>query len=178
MHKNNKRDRIPLGPIAAGLFVIVCAPVYHAQSTPSNLTTACAISAQPDKFNGQEVTLKARVFFDGEHGSMIYDESCGRYGVLLFVIPGAKGKEELDAALNWCHRSTRGKIISGTFTGVFHFKTTHLGETAGPSISIQRVDDLVLKSTQTISASFLTPCPEAPPVESLVRQSTTASRPD
>jgi hypothetical protein len=178
MDKNQRRDRVLLKTIAAGLFVVVCAPVLCAQATPSKLTTVCAVAAQPEKCDGKEVTVRARVFSDGEHGSTIYDESCEHYGVLLFVVSGAKGEDKLDAALNWCHRTTRGKLISDTFTGVFHFKTTYLGDTARPSISIQRVDDLVLKSTKTVSASFPKTCPEAPPVDSLVHGPSAGSRPD
>jgi hypothetical protein len=50
--------------------------------------------------------------------------------VLLFLHPGAKGEDELDAALYWCHPGTRGKLISGTFSGVFHFKAVYIGDSA------------------------------------------------
>ena len=168
MHKKNKRGRTPVGPIAMGLFISVCASVLLAQTTPPDLTTVCAVAMEPDRFDGQAITVRARVQSDAEHGSQIYDQSCGRYGVLLLVVPGAKGQDELDAALNWCHRSTRGKIIFGKFTGIFHFKPTYVGDPPRPSISVSRIDDLVLKSTKTTSASFPTPYPDAPPVDSLV----------
>ena len=110
-----------------GLFIILSAAAVNAQNSPPELTTVCAIAKQPDKFDGQRVTLRAGVFSDGMHGSLLYDESCKEYGLLVFLEHGARGGEELDAALNWCHRSTRGKLILGRFTGVFHYKPTYIG---------------------------------------------------
>jgi len=148
-----------------------CATSLNAQSGSSTDTTVCAIASHPEKFDGQPVKVSARVFSDGLHGSMLYDEFCGHYGILLFLVPDAKGGDQLDAALSWCHRGTRGKSISGTFTGLFHFKPVYIGDQARPAISVQRIDDLVLKSTKTASASFPTPCPDAPPLDTLVHAS-------
>lgn len=146
----------------------VSAASLRAQSTSPNLTTVCAIAETPDKFDGRSITVKARVQSDGMHGSQIYDESCKQYGVLLFLAFGAKGEDQLDAALNWCHRSTRGKFIFGTFTGVFHFKPVFIGDSPRRTIKVSRIDDLVLRSTKETSAAFPMPCPDAPTLDSLV----------
>jgi hypothetical protein len=168
MKEKSTHNRRFIATIVLVWFAITCATVLNAQSDFSSVTTVCAIASQPEKFDGQSVTVDARVFSDGEHGSFIYDESCGQYGLGLFVVAGAKGKDQLDAALGWCHRSTRGKSISGRFTGVFHFRPTYIGDTERRTISIDQVKNLVLKSTRTVSASFPTPCPDAPPIESLI----------
>jgi hypothetical protein len=136
------------------------------EATPT--TTICSISQSPEQFDNKIVTVRAYVQADGQHGSQIYDEACGSFGIGLFVVQGAKGKDKLDSALNWCHRGTRGKILSGTFTGVFHMKP---GNPTDRRIEVQRIDDLNLKSTKTASATFPTPCPEAPPVDTLVHES-------
>ena len=165
-------------PIVVGLFILVCASALCGQTTPSDLTTVCAVAKDPDRFEGQSITVRAQVQSDGLHGSQIYDESCAQYGLLLFRHPGTKGEDELDAALGWCHRGTRGKDIFGTFTGVFHFKPIYIGDPPRRIISINRIDGLVLKSTKTASASFPTPCPDAPPVDSLVHQSSVGNQPN
>lgn len=162
------RDQKLARSIVVGLFVIICSGSLHAQTTPSDLMTICAIAARPDRFEGQSVTVRARVFSDGEHGSFIYDESCEQYGVHLFLAFGAKGEDQLDAALHWCHRSTRGKLILGTFTGVFQFKPVFIGDSARLQIRVSRIDNLVLKSTKETSAAYPAPCPDAPPLDSLV----------
>lgn len=130
--------------------------------------TICSIAQSPEQFDNKMITVRARVQADGQHGSQIYDEACGRFGIVLFVVQGARGKDELDSALGWCHRGTRGKLLSGTFTGVFHLKP---GSPTDRNIEVQRIDDLVLKSTKTASATFPTPCPEAPPVNTLLHES-------
>jgi hypothetical protein len=178
MHKKSKLDRMLAEPIAVGLFVLVCASALRAQTRPSDLTTVCAVAKEPDRFDGHSITVRAHVQSDGLHGSQIYDESCGQYGLLLFMHPEAKGQDELDAALGWCHRSTRGKDILGTFTGIFRYKPTYLGDPPRRSISVSRIDDLVLKSTKMVSASFPTPCPDAPSVDSLVHQPIMGNRPN
>lgn len=131
-------------------------------------TTVCSISQYPEQFDNKMVTVRARVQADGQHGSQIYDEACGNFGIGLFVVQGAKGKDELDSALSWCHRGTKGKLVLGTFTGVFHLKN---GNQADRSIEVQRIDELVLKSTKTASATFPTPCPDAPSVDTLLHES-------
>jgi hypothetical protein len=130
--------------------------------------TICSIAQSPEQYDNKMVTVRARVQADGQHGSQIYDEACGHFGIGLFVVQGAKGKEELDSALNWCHRGTRGKLLYGMFTGVFHLNP---GDPTDRSIEVQRIDDLVLKSTKVTSATFPRPCPEAPPVDTLVHES-------
>lgn len=160
---------LPAG-IVATLFVTVYAKDLCAQTENSELTTMCTVAKQPDSFNGRLITVRARVMADGEHGSLIYDDSCAHSGLELFVASGAKGEDELDAALNWCHRGTRGKLIYGTFTGVFHFRPPYIGDSARPQIIVSLVSDLVLSSAKTASASFPTPCPEAPPLDSLVHR--------
>jgi hypothetical protein len=138
------------------------------QESDSSTSAMCSIAQNPEKYDNKVVTVKARLISDGHHGSAIYDDSCSNFGMLLFVVPGAKGEEELDAAMNWCHPTTRGKLIFGTFSGVFHFKP---GNPPGHSLSAQTIDGLVLKSTKTASAMFPIACPEAPPVDTLVRKS-------
>lgn len=165
-------------PVAVGLYVLVYASALCAQAAPSNSTTVCAVAKDPDRFEGQSITVRAHVQSDGLHGSQIYDESCPQSGLLLFSHPGTKGEDELDAALGWCHRGTRGKEIFGTFTGVFHFKPTCIGDPPRRIISISRIDGLVLKSAKTASASFPTPCPDAPPADSLVHQTSGGNRPN
>jgi hypothetical protein len=149
---------------------MACATALNAQSDSSGVTTICAVASQPQKFDGRSVTSNAHVFSDGEHGSFIYDESCSQYGLGLFVVVGAKGEDQLDAALGWCHRSTRGKSISGRFTGVFHFRPTYIGDTERLTSGVNQVEDLELKSTKTVSASFPTPCPDAPPLLLSIRR--------
>lgn len=170
MQRTTNRFRTLAGRILVSLVAIVFAAALHAQNKPLGLTTLCAVANQPEKFDGQSITVRANVQSDGVHGSSIYDESCKQYGVLLFLAFHAQGEEELDAALNWCHLGTRGKIIVGTFTGVFHFKPVFIGDPDRRTIKVDRIDGLVLKSTKAASASFPTPCPDAPPVASLVQQ--------
>jgi len=138
------------------------------QEKAATAITVCSIAQSPEQFDNKTVTVRASVQADGQHGSQIYDEACGRFGIVLFVVQGAKGKDELDSALSWCHRGTRGKLLSGTFTGTFHLKA---GTPTGRTIEVQRIDDIVLKSTKTASATFPTPCPEAPPVNTLLHES-------
>ena len=152
------------------LFLVLCLTLVRgalSQESVPPTSAICSIAQNPEKFDNKVVTVKARVLSDGVHGSVIYDDSCGEFGIHLSMLPDSKGVDEFVAALNWCHRSTRGKLVSGTFTGVFHFKP---GSPPGHSISVQRIDDLVLKSTKTASASFPA-CPEAPPVDTLVHES-------
>ncbi|HEY9126416.1 MAG TPA: hypothetical protein VIM62_04775 [Acidobacteriaceae bacterium] len=175
MRKNKQYSKLPEA-IAAGMFLVTCIPALYAQSTSVNTTDFCAVVKEPQRFDGQTITVRARVQSDGTHGSLIYDESCSDRGVTLFVFPNAKGSDQLDAALSWCHRTTRGKLILGNFTGVFHFKPIVLGDQIFADINVSRIDDIVLKSTKTTSATFPTPCPEAPSIESLVEQSKKKNR--
>ena len=124
-----------------------------------NTTTICAIAKRPASFDGHLVTVKARVFSDGMHGSLIYDESCGDYGLALFLAVDAKGEKDLEAALSWCHLTTRGKFITATFTGTISVDPEAPYQRR---ITVQRVDDLIVKSTHSTSASFPTPCPDPP----------------
>jgi hypothetical protein len=96
------------------------------------------------------------------HGAAIYDESCGDFALDLFVSEDAKGKGALDTALNWCHRSSRGKLIEGTFTGLIQLKD---GTPFERRIRVNRIEDLTAKSTHTASASFPTPCPDPPTMD-------------
>jgi hypothetical protein len=178
MRRYSRQVRWLTVPIFVAFAVIVCAYSVHAQLPHSGLTTVCDVASQPNKFEGESITVKALVQSDGLHGSQIYDESCKQFGMLLFLHPGAKGEDELGAALYWCHPGTRGKLISGTFTGVFHFKAVYIGDPARRQISISRIDDLVLKSTQTSSAAFPSPCPDAPPIDSLLHQPGKKDRPN
>lgn len=169
MREKNRLVRALAGRVAVGFVAVLsAAAALNAQSNSSGLTTVCAIATEPEKFDGRSVSIRAYVFSDGMHGSYIYDQSCERYGLGLFVSHGAKGEDQLDAALGWCHLSTRGKSISGTFTGVFHFRPTYIGDTDRRSIIVNRIENLVLRSTKTVSASFPTPCPDAPSLDSLV----------
>jgi len=158
-----KRDRLLIGVIAVGLVSVVCAAPLHGQNAPSSaITTMCTIAKNPKKFEGQAVTVKAIVISDGVHGTTIYDESCASFGLHLFVSDGAKGTTALDTALNWCHKSTRGKFIEGTFTGIIQLKD---GTPFQRQITVQRIENLSAKSTHTVSASFPTPCPDPPPLD-------------
>lgn len=159
------------------LFFVLCLILERSalsQEGVSPTSAICSIAQIPEKFDNKIVTVKARVLSDGVHGSVIYDDSCGEFGIHLSILPDSKGVGEFVAALNWCHRSTRGKLLFGTFTGVFHFKP---GSPPGHSISVQRIDELVLKSTKTASATFPTPCPDAPPVNTLVHEGDHADPP-
>lgn len=157
--------------LCLGLPFILCLTFVRtalSQEGTLQASAICSIARSPEKYDNRVVKVRAGVFSDGNHGTILHDESCDSFGMHLFVVPGSKGEDELDAALNWCHRSTRGKIISGTFTGMFHFKP---GSPPEHSISVQRIEGLVLKSTKTASASFPAPCPEAPPLDTLLRES-------
>ena len=138
------------------------------QEPTSSMSRICLIAKNPENYDNRLVTVSGQVLSDGVHSTIINDQRCEQFGMLLFVDPGAKGENKLDAALSWCHRGTRGKLISGTFTGVFHFKP---GSPPEHSIRVQRIGELVLKSTKTASATFPTPCPDAPPLETLVHES-------
>lgn len=145
--------------VSAGFVALSFIATLNAQKDPSEPTTICAIASQPERFDGRRVAVHAQLFSDGEHGSMIYDESCGHFGLDLYVSDGAESKKDLEAALNWCHRSTRGKFIAGTFTGTIHFKA---GTPPDQRISVERIDGLTVRSTHTTSASFPEPCPDPP----------------
>ena len=145
-----------------GLLVISCclyATGAASQENANATISICSIAQSPEQFNNQMVSVKARVFADGQHGSMIYDESCDHFGISLFVVESAKGRDKLDFALNWCHWGTRGKILYGIFTGVFRLRAA---DSAGQSIEVQRIEGIVLQSAHTGSASFPTPCPDPP----------------
>jgi hypothetical protein len=160
-------------PIAAMIFVVCATTLYaldRAKDRPWDLTTVCAVTAEPEKFDGQSVTVSAIVFSDGHHGSFLFDEACGQKGIHLYVESNATGNDQLSAALNWCHLSSRGKFISGTFTGIFHFSPADVGDPPRPTIRVNRIADLVLRSTREVSWSFPTPCPDAPPIDSLLHQ--------
>jgi hypothetical protein len=160
------RQRYVLLGLLSFLCLIHGVGAVSQETTPT--TTICSISQSPEQFDNKIVTVRARVQADGQHGSQIYDEACGSFGIGLFVVQDAKGKHELDSALSWCHRGTKGKLIVGTFTGVFHFKN---GNQANRSIDVQRIDELVLKSTKTTSATFPVPCPDAPSTDTLLHES-------
>jgi len=158
-----KRDKLSIGLIALGLISMAyIAPLYGQNVSSSTMTSMCAIAKNPKAFDGQSVTVKARVIADWEYGATIYDESCGDLGLHLFVNDDAKGKGALDTVLNWCHRGTRGKFIEGTFTGIVQLKN---GTPFERRITVQRVESLAAKSTHTGSASFPTPCPDPPPLD-------------
>jgi len=146
------------GQTMVGSSLVIVASALIAQGGP-RVFTVCTIASQPEKFESQSVTVRARVLSDGMHGTILYDESCEDFGLHLFVNDDAKGREGLETALTWCHSSTRGKFIEGTFTGMVHF------EPATPPqhrITVQRIEDLTVRSTHTTSASFPTPCPDPP----------------
>jgi hypothetical protein len=131
------------------------------------VTEICSIAGSPASFNGKVVRVKGDVFSDGEHSTIVFDNSFEQFAMHLFLDSGAIGGDKLEAALTWCHRGTRGKLIRGEFTGVFHFKPGNLPE---HNMGVQRIDDLVLKSTNTVSATYPRPCPEAPQLDTLVHE--------
>jgi|HubBroStandDraft_1064217.scaffolds.fasta_scaffold65319_3 hypothetical protein len=131
------------------------------------VTEICSIAGSPASFDGKVVRVKGDVFSDGEHSTIVFDKSCEQFAMHLFLDSGAIGGDKLEAALTWCHRGTRGKLIRGEFTGIFHFKP---GNPTEHNMGVQRIDDLVLKSTKTVSATYPRPCPEAPPLDTLVHE--------
>ena len=151
------------GQVAVSLVAMICATNLAGQDRPSTLTSLCAIAKQPAKFEGRSVTVRTRVLSDGTHGALIYDESCADFGLTLLVTEDAKGFKDLESALSWCLRGTLGKFIVGRFTGMIHFGPRgHLSES---QISVRRIEDLTVKSTQAASTTFQTQCPDSPPLE-------------
>lgn len=160
-----------------GVFFVLCALTSRGASSQVRtvlVTEICSIERSPASFDGKLVTVKGDVFSDGEHSTIVYDNSCEQFAVHLFVDSAAVGGDKLDAALTWCHRGTRGKLIRGEFTGIFHFKP---GSPPEHSMGVQRIDDLVLKSAKTVSATYPRPCPEAPPLDDLLHKGDHADSP-
>lgn len=159
----NKRHISSMASIALSLVSGVCTTASHGQNgSSSTVTSMCSIAQNPKAFEDQSVTVKARVISDGVHGTALYDDSCASFALYLFVSDDAKGRTALDTALNWCHRSTSGKVIEGTFTGIVQLKDKTPFQ---KRITVQRIEDLSVRSTHTASASFPRPCSDPPPLD-------------
>lgn len=111
--------------IQSGLLLAFRVPRATGESPPESSEpkfTVCSVANEPDRYNNAPIKVRARVLSDGTHGAMIYDESCGDFGIGLDVPDWAKGRDELEAALSKGYRGTRDKAVYGTFTGTFKLK--------------------------------------------------------
>ena len=162
MQGNGRRSRTSLVLIALAFMSLICAIPLLGQNGSLTVTSLCTIKKDPRSFDGQSVTVRARLISDGMHGTTIYDESCRDFGLHLFLSSNAQGKGALETVLTWCHPSTRGKLITGTFTGIIQLRD---GTPFERQITVRRIEDLTAKSTRTSSATFPTPCPDPPPLD-------------
>lgn len=102
----------------------------------------CSVEKEPSKFDGDLISVRARVQSDGTHGAQIYDELCGTFGVSLDVPDDAVGRDELLSALGRGVRGTRDKIIYGTFTGRFELSSKNPSQR---TLKIVRIEDVKVR---------------------------------
>lgn len=117
----------------------------NSQAEQKETTTICSVLNNPEQFNGMKITLRGRVQSSWEYGAQIWDETCGNSGIHLFLHKENKDVQELfsmiDSGPPQNRGDTTGKVIHGTFTGVFYFKAPNRRDR---SLDVQRVENLVL----------------------------------
>jgi hypothetical protein len=104
----------------------------------------CSVLSNPEQYNNVTITVRGRVQSSREYGAQIWDETCGRSGILLFLHIENRDVQELLSMINsgppQSRGNTTGKVIYGTFTGVFYFKSPNRRDR---SLDVQRVENLV-----------------------------------
>ncbi len=85
-------------------------------------TTVCSIVAQPKKYDGKLVRIKASVLSDGMDGTLLVSHDCPRGGIDLVVereFSKVEGLSSIDEAIYRGTPGTKGKEITATFVGKF-----------------------------------------------------------
>jgi len=83
-------------------------------------TTVCAVSTEPNKFDGKLIEITAQFESDGIHSSVFTDKTCENFGIALFSSEHYVGEKALKNALSRGHPGTLDKTVDGTFVGRFH----------------------------------------------------------
>jgi hypothetical protein len=91
-------------------------------SQMEQVVTVCTLAANPGKFAGQTVTVKALVSSDGFHETSLRDPTCDGAGIALKTEPALEERPDVIAmrqAIFAGVPGTNGKKITGAFTGRF-----------------------------------------------------------
>jgi len=150
-------DRMSEFRLIRGILIAFCLlgrRIALPQEAIEGKLTICSVGRNPEQYDNQVITVSARVQSDGMHGSQIYDESCAEFGIGLFIPEKLKAKGNLATALSRCpRRGTRGKVVFGTFTGIFQLKP---GGYPPRILIVQRMQDITCTLEQPSAAS--SPC--------------------
>jgi len=104
------------------IFIVGFLAFSNAQERAAvNKTSLCDVARNPERYDNQEVSLKAQYESDGMEWEGLTDSACEELGIALQMRRDTQGKDLLRAALSSGRPGTLDKIVIGTFTGVFHW---------------------------------------------------------
>ncbi len=109
--------------------------------------SVCAILRDSRQYQSQKLAVKAEVFADGMHGSMLTDSRCSGRGLIL-----TEAKDEQEETVKKLQRyifegypgTGRGKTISGVFVGKLKWTRFPMSSREGFGFEIQTIQDLKL----------------------------------
>jgi hypothetical protein len=109
--------------------------------------SVCDILRDPPHYQSQKLAVKAEVFADGMHGSMLTDSRCSGKGLIL-----TQAKDEQEKTVQKLERyifegypgTGRGKTISGVFIGMLKWTRFPMSNLEGFGFEIQTIQDLKL----------------------------------
>jgi hypothetical protein len=96
------------------------APNVFAQEAVAKVNF-CDVARNPERHNNEEITVIAQYESDGVEREGLSDPACKELGFALEMLRDTKGKDQLRATLHSGYPGTLDKVVTGTFTGVFHW---------------------------------------------------------
>lgn len=140
--------------------VVTFAASVIAQEQTYIKVTLCEVGSSPGKYDNHLISVKAQYDSDGMEWEGLSDANCSNRGMALQILGKAVGKNALERALHGGYPGTVDKVVTGTFSGIFHWNP----ENHRPRmLEVQRIEDIVAKHTGSPQTTGTQPSTQSPP---------------
>ena len=129
--------------VAISVAIPVPAIAQDSNASPITVLSAsiCELVAQPQRFNGEIVRVRAQYESDGIHLSVLVDPRCAGVG----VVPQGHTGSAVDAERGGC-KGTLGKQIIATWLGWYHWDPNKTPGTDVPRwLDVVEIENLEVK---------------------------------